>query len=66
MPRHGQREATGVLERHGDLLFLNTKTGHHWRLEVSEERVRGLVGVQVWLMGHQAGNTITVEGIRQN
>jgi len=57
------REVEGVLERHHIWLFVRTDSGHHWRLDVDEQRVHGLLGLRVKATGNQHGDTIKVGGV---
>jgi hypothetical protein len=59
------REVEGILERHHVWLFVRTAAGHRWRLDVDEQRVRGLLGLRVKATGNQNGNTIEVEGVHR-
>jgi Protein of unknown function (DUF5818) len=62
----GWREVEGILERHHPVwLFVRTDAGHRWRLDVDEDRVRGLLGLRVKATGNQNGNVIKVEGVHQ-
>ncbi len=63
MAKTREREETGVLERHVPFLFLRNAAGHHWRLDVDEERVAHLVGFQVRVCGKSATGSIKVESI---
>ena len=59
------REIEGVLERHHAWLFLKTDAGHRWRLDVDEQRVRGLLDLRVKVTGSLDGNTLKVEGVHR-
>lgn len=59
------REVEGVLEHHHVWLFVRTDAGHRWRVDVDEQRVRGLLGLRVKVTGNQNGNAITVESVHR-
>lgn len=65
MARALEREETGLLRRGGERLFLDNGTGHVWRLDVADDRVRGLIGLRVRVKGPAERGAIRVESIVQ-
>lgn len=61
--RTAQRTEVGRLVRHHIWLFLQTDAGHHWRLDVDERRVAGLIGLRVEVKGAMKDGALAVEGI---
>lgn len=71
MPKKMPRELVGTfvvgprLSGLGQLHFLRTKDGSHWRLRVEPERVHWLNGLEVVVKGRSNGQTIEVDSIAQ-
>ena len=63
MAKLSDRDETGLLKRGGEWLFLENDAGHHWRLDVEEDRARPLVGLRVRVRGRGGRGTIKVKSI---